>query len=117
MRWAVTFGQRYRREDHPTFLPAHPDGYVVIVTDDALPKAWGGGEASARDAAVTLMGSQWSGLYEMDTDEWRSDAAQYYPRGQIGQIEQRHGSWVFVEPHQGPCWCEIGHSHDTEGRA
>lgn len=128
-RFAVTFGQKYRHADvqHPTFLPAHPDGYVVVVVPDPLrlryrrEPSWTNDKA--REAARALLGTQWSFIYDMDDrSAWEP---RYWPRGQIGQIELRHGSWVFIEPHQvlhdgdpqGPCWCEIGHAHDTEGRA
>lgn len=134
MRWAVTFGQRYRTEDHPTFLPAHPDGYVVIdvPSREYLPPrlaAMPGNveEIAAREAAFELMGSQWSMMYpmsEMDAMQLDGiDTGGMYPRGQIGLIERVHGHWVFVEPHaayqdtpDGPpeehqCWCRIREAH------
>lgn len=76
-RWIVTFGQRYRRERHPSFADAHPDGWVVIVADD---------EWQARDTAMRLFGEQWAFLYS-EGEFFRLQSAplrQLYPRGEIG---------------------------------
>lgn len=126
----MTFGQRYRTEDHPTFLPAHPDGYVVIdVPDDRYAHAEAGGnEVAAREAAFALLGSQWSHLYPLsEMDAMQLDGVSMtamFPRGQLGLIQSMHGHWVFVEPHavideygdRHDCWCDHDGPHNTEAR-
>lgn len=75
MEFFVTFGQRYARENHPSFPPAHPDGWAVVEAPD-----WD----SARGIVVEELGSDWSGLY--GKEDFMTDAAERYPRGKVGMI-------------------------------
>lgn len=71
MKFIVTFGQKYRREPHPTFLEAHPDGWVSVDADT---------ETEARAKVVARFGIAWSDLYpELDFLEDRY----LYPRGEL----------------------------------
>lgn len=71
----VTFGQRWRREGHPTFPAAHPDGWLTIVAPD---------EDRAREVAFGWLGRHWSDLYRA-TDP---DAMWHlYPLGELHRIE------------------------------
>lgn len=69
----ITFGQKYRSEQHPTFSPAHPDGWVTIDAID---------EDKAREIAFRELGSRWSGIY---TDS--NFTPSYYPRGELIRFE------------------------------
>ena len=71
--WAVSFGSKYAHEDHPSFPPAHPDGYLVI---------WSRTEIGARHLAVALLGRSWSHLYELS--EIRKDP--HFPAGALAEI-------------------------------
>jgi hypothetical protein len=52
----ITFGQRYRTEQHPTGEWITPDGYVVIVADS---------EEAARAKADEVFGKEgWSMIYD-----------------------------------------------------
>ncbi len=53
MRYYLTFGQKYRREEHPSGKHVHPDGYVVIVAEDYH---------AARDIVEQLYGRHWADL-------------------------------------------------------
>lgn len=74
--FALTFGQKYHREEHPKFPGAHPDGYVIIVADDA---------AAARGLAIAHFGTFWCDLYGPDT--WAA-SAHYFPRGELARITE-----------------------------
>lgn len=66
MNFYVTFGQKYRHENHPT--GGHPDGWFRIIAEDA---------ATAHDIAFQLIGEKWAMLY----DEKPSIAL--FPRGEL----------------------------------
>jgi hypothetical protein len=68
----VTFGDKYRREEHPEFKKAHPDGYVALEADNYL---------QARNTAILWFGRYWSGLYR-----WEELQAKMYPLGQLDRI-------------------------------
>lgn len=68
-RFFVTFGQRYAREQHPTFGAAHPDGWFEIEAPDY---------GEARRLAIGWLGTAWSQMYGGDNWDWT-----YYPRGQL----------------------------------
>lgn len=51
----VTFGQKYRREDHPQ--GGHPDGYATIHAPSY---------ETARETAFKHLGSTWAFIYEAD---------------------------------------------------
>lgn len=70
-KWFVTFGQRYRIEEHP-FLPgAHPDGWVTIIADTM---------DEARQKAFEALGQHWSMIYDNIDPEW-------YPMGELARFE------------------------------
>ena len=66
----LTFGQRYNQEEHPTFINAHPDGYVRIEAPD---------KESARKRAFEIFSTHWAFLY---AEEGIWDPSRY-PRGEI----------------------------------
>lgn len=74
----VTFGQRFPREEHPTFPKAHRDGWVDILASD---------EHGAREIAVARLGQAWSGLYP-DDDDWREHSVPFYPMGVLATFVQ-----------------------------
>ena len=70
------FGQKYRREEHPTFPAAHPGGYVTVIATD---------ESQACDAVVDLIGTAWSFCYSppFGGDDWQF----YYPLGELARVD------------------------------
>lgn len=72
-----TFGQRYRREEHPSYPLAHPDGYVTIVANN-----W----EAARQKAVELFTAKEGLLFSMQYDDSNFND-EYYPRGEIERFE------------------------------
>jgi hypothetical protein len=72
--FAVTFGQKYARDRHPSFPGAHPDGYVIIVADDFQ---------AARACAIAHFGVFWCDLYGPDT--WES-SRRYFPAGELARF-------------------------------
>ena len=70
--YALTFGDRYRREPHPTFEQAHPDGWVEV-------------QAAIREDAVRLgyelLGPAWSRVYRLDEIQ-----REFFPRGCLGRL-------------------------------
>ncbi|HST84635.1 MAG TPA: hypothetical protein VLL08_23055 [Kineosporiaceae bacterium] len=65
----LTFGIRYRHEEHPLFPAAHPDGYVTVLAPTY---------EDARDVVINRLGRQWAFLYMPgDLNE------KYCPRGEI----------------------------------
>ncbi len=72
MRYYLTFGQKYRREEHPSGKHVHPDGYVVIVAEDYH---------AARDIVEQLYGRHWADLQTEETFD-----ATYYPRCKLLEI-------------------------------
>lgn len=77
--FAVTFGQQYKREPHPYFGKAHPDGFVVIVAPD-----WD----TARRMAFDNLGQAWSFMYPYDTPEEQATVDGYQPLGELAR-------WTF----------------------
>lgn len=69
VEYHVTFGQKYRREPHPTFPKAHPDGWVTV---------WAHDEDKARQITVKRLGRAWAFLYGPDT--WEPS---WYPLGNL----------------------------------
>lgn len=65
----LTFGLRYRREGHPTFEAAHPDGYVTV---------WAYTYEEARRIVAERIGSRFCGLYEAEHFD-----PSFYPLGSI----------------------------------
>lgn len=78
LNFYVTFGDQYRREPHPFFDGAHPDGYLKVMAPDEL---------TARMLAFGLMDSAWSMLYT-EHEFWKDpeDVERWYPLGELGQI-------------------------------
>lgn len=82
MNFYITFGQKYRYEEHPanqkTGFDLHPDGYVLLTATDVT-------EAIKR-AAFTI-GLEWSGIYQ-ESPGYGDPVfdRSIYPRGCIGQI-------------------------------
>lgn len=77
-RFIITFGQKYRRETHPTFAKAHPDGWVVVVADDDM---------QARLEVIHRIGREWAFLYSSAEFEALTRPVaplrQLYPRGEL----------------------------------
>lgn len=59
--YRITFGQRERHEEHPTFPAAHPDGYVTIVAEDY---------DAARNIAIRHLGRRFAFQYEQPAEGW-----------------------------------------------
>lgn len=82
----VTFGQRYRDEEHPKFEDAHPDGWVRVVAED---------ETAAREAAWMKFDQDYSMLY--NEESFKPDS---FPRGELGVIREvmlpgGHLAWLL----------------------
>lgn len=68
----VTFGVQYRQRQHPQGM--HPDGYAIIVADDAH---------EARMKAWEVFGEQWAFMYDhldLDRDHF-NPGSEVHPRG------------------------------------
>lgn len=65
----LTFGQRYHREEHPTFKAANPDGYVTV---------WAYTYEKARQIVTKRIGSRFCALYEAEHFD-----PSFYPLGSI----------------------------------
>ena len=76
--YCVTFGDRERREVHPTFAAAHPDGWVRMVEAND--------RGDAMRAARQAFGERWAQLQEPHELEPR-----YYPRGELAVLNARTG--------------------------
>ena len=68
----ITFGQKYRRETHPSGYDISPDGVVQVVAPNY---------ETARDIAVKSFGDQWSFIYPESHAEM-----DYYPLGVIMEL-------------------------------
>lgn len=74
MRYAVTFGQKYNREE--TVHPAHPaitgSAYVVIEVPDEIIETFGSVEQTGMSLAylkaMRLLNENFAFLYELDDD-------------------------------------------------
>jgi hypothetical protein len=73
--YRVTFGQRFRRDPHPRFPAAHPDGYVTIHAAD---------EHDARRLVVANLGGEWAFLYGPNMDP--QDGERLYPMGELAVL-------------------------------
>lgn len=69
MNYYVTFGQQSRREPHPTFPKAHPDGWVRIEAE-SYPEA--------RTCAWDVFDDQFATMYP--EDDFKTE---YFPKGEI----------------------------------
>ena len=74
--YRVTFGQRYRREEHPTFPAAHPDGWVTILAYD---------DAGARAIAFSMFDQYWSFMYG-PADRPQKYWDETFPAGELARI-------------------------------
>lgn len=68
----ITFGQKYRRENHPSGYDISPDGVVQVVAPNY---------ETARDIAVKSFGQEWSFIYPE-----RHAEMDYYPLGVIMEL-------------------------------
>ena len=76
----VTFGQRYRREAHPTDKRIHPDGVVAIKASTM---------EEAREQAFSVFGRNWSCIYtraDMAACMFGKDHPNLFIRGVVGEI-------------------------------
>jgi len=67
LKYFITFGQKYRREQHPA--GGHPDGWFEVEADD---------RRQARAKIWEVCDEKWSMMYE-ENDFDRS----YYPLGKL----------------------------------
>lgn len=65
----ITFGQKYRTEEHP--CGGHPDGYFRILAPS---------EEAARNIAFQHCGNKWSGIYDAPP------SAEHYPLSELGVL-------------------------------
>lgn len=68
----ITFGQKYRRENHPSGYDISPDGVVQVVAPNY---------ETARNIAVKSFGQEWSFIYPE-----RYTEMDYYPLGVIMEL-------------------------------
>ena len=75
MKWYVTFGSKYRYEEHPTLghRPDLPDGYLTVEADS---------RAEATRQVVDLIDIYYCSLYPMGPDDGR----RHYPLGDLGPL-------------------------------
>jgi hypothetical protein len=69
----VTFGVKYREEQHPIWPNAHPDGYLTVIAKD---------ESMARRFTAALLATNWAFIY----DEEHFNISRW-TRGELGRIE------------------------------
>jgi hypothetical protein len=74
----LTFGVQYRREPHPLWKGADPDGWVKIMARD---------EPEARHVAGLYFGKHWSMLYPGQYFPEALNKAKYYPKGELLVLE------------------------------
>jgi hypothetical protein len=67
--YRLTFGIKYRAEEHPLFPAAHPDGWVAVMAPSY---------EDARDLVIRRLGREWAFLYL--PGELRES---YFPAGEI----------------------------------
>lgn len=65
---------QYAREEHPSLLVAHPDGWLTVYAEDEL---------DARRIVCTHIGGAWAFIYEAPFED---DSWQLYPRGELHQM-------------------------------
>jgi hypothetical protein len=76
--YIVTFGQKYRHEDHPILgaVRVLPDGWVMIIAPS---------QSAAHAAAHHCLGTAWSFIY--DLDHWTAyECGRFFPLGCLGTI-------------------------------
>jgi hypothetical protein len=73
--YRVTFGQKYAREEHPRWPPAHPGGWVTVVA---------GSYGEARAWTVREFGIYWCDVYGAET--FASNDEDLYPRGELARF-------------------------------
>jgi len=71
-QFMVTFGQRFRYDEHATFPAAHPDGWVTIEAENV---------DDARELAFEHLDAEWAFLYTADDFN-----AALYPLGELDRI-------------------------------
>jgi hypothetical protein len=78
----VTFGQRYRREYHPSFIAGRidfepdPDGWVTVLAPH---------ENDARQLIWDRLHNGWAFLYLMPTMDENASAWELYPAGELAR--------------------------------
>jgi hypothetical protein len=70
--FAITFGEKYLTETHPSWALAHPEGYLVVEAP-----SWD----HARLVALERLGREWSFIYPMT--DFRNKYL--FPRGELGR--------------------------------
>lgn len=70
MKFMVTFGQKYRREEHP--CGGHPDGWFELEAES---------QGEAREKANAAMGRTWAFIYAETIFD-----AEFYPKGKLGDL-------------------------------
>lgn len=94
--FVVTFGQRFHRDQHPLFPPAHPDGWVAVEARD---------EHQAHLLAFAALGRQWAFVYPASMPGRFAEAS--YPLGCLGWIISVRGDGARVIPRSERCgWVE-----------
>jgi hypothetical protein len=92
----VTFGLEYSYKLHPTYAPAHPDGWLTIEAPD---------EVEARRVAVRLLGVHWSGIYPAEQDDpmwllFPQGEVRRIPWGQVALPEEKTDEELQAEDHE-----------------
>lgn len=70
----ITFGQRYKHEEHPLGWP-HPDGWLSVLAPDY---------GTARAIVENFLGSAWAFMYEEGDAGFPTEST--YPRGELFQL-------------------------------
>lgn len=73
-KYFLTFGQRYRRDEHPALGMDErlPDGWITVYANDIV---------RARAKVHRAIGRYWSDLYEEEPSR------AMFPHGELGRIE------------------------------
>jgi predicted dehydrogenase len=74
--YRVTFGLKYRTNEHPTWPKAHPDGWLTVIAEN---------ENMARRFTAALLATNWAFIYPRD-GEHQADWDLYF-KGELGRIE------------------------------
>lgn len=74
-RYYLTFGSRYKHEEHPVlgYFPDLADGYITIEAEDYT---------QAREKVFEVIGQSWAFLYNIKPDSY------FFPLGEIGRISE-----------------------------
>lgn len=75
-RFCITFGQKYRYENHEVlgYLPGLPDSWIEVHAKD---------EKQARAKTVELIGPYWAFIY--DEEDFSPG---WHPRGCLGELQE-----------------------------